>query len=1310
MQNIFGQFSEILFTKVNNRFYAIADMKNLVTAQEKDRLLEQGLVIHEYLDGTRYLVSCIADYFNNMEDRNIEFSKLTSENKLSESIAKGDFCYEKKQQKLTIQFLPLLKSDDILLRCNQLGIEVSRMHEAYRLLLIETSSELIHNLANEPWVQFISCTPEKGVPEDREGRSMHRVNLIGQNDPSGIDLDGEGVNVLVRDDGPVGPHIDFNKRLVNLTYGADGTHGDGVAGIIGGAANVDPVMEGMAPRCKVYVINYQDDFLDNTMNLHLNEGVVITNSSYSNGCNAGYTYITQIVDKQGWENPTLLHCFSAGNSNNLECGYGAGNQWGNITGGHKIGKNVITAANLNIMGAIESSSSRGPTRDGRLKPDISARGTNQNSTDPNNTYQVFGGTSAASPGVAGTATLLYQAYKKEHRGNNPPAALIKATLMNTATDLGVEGPDYIFGFGVLDGLRAYKLLKEKRYRELIAKNQETLEVEIEVPQNVAIAKFMIYWAEKEASLNARKVLINDIDLEVIDPDGNVILPWVPNPTADSSSLAQGARPGVDTLNNVEQVSIRFPKSGKYKIIIHGKFLPDINVPLFLLYDFPENKLELTSPIGGEKFATSDPTNLYFRSYVSDTILIEFSPNGGNTWSTIKRVLGTSKLTNWTTPATVNSDSCKIRLTQSGNVSISDFFTITNPITSLRVEQFCPSELTLSWNKSSKDSFIVYSLQGVEMKELMRSDTNRVKIPITSRSEPLWYAVAGYRNGALSRRTKSITVPDTLVKCVVLNDISIKPRNEWINSREFISCDQFDKIYPEVWITNRNVNEVKSFDLKYRIGASVISETITKNLKYRDSVLVRLSNGILLDFNGFMTLPIWTELVTDEYNLNDTTFIKIENYLVSNSNAKFPLIENFDSVNFPNDWKIQNAIPNNSFRLSEQLNKDGIIGKVIAFSNNNYSYANQKLNLVSEMADLSTAVEPYFYLDYAYHKSSTLNSLYDTLNLEILDLCTGVSTSRLLFSGSEKNLYTISPTQNEDWIPTKTSDWRSFAIDLSLFKGKKVAIKISLVRGMFSNLYFDNFKIIEKLQNTPQISFTWTPDEGCSNTNFRFTGSILPSGSELNWSFGSSASSKIAIGNGPFVIRFSSGGSKTVIVSSKLADQTVISTKDLKVYIFPQVSFDQKIGTNNSVAFENFSTQIKELNWDFGDGTFSNELNPIHVFPESKVYNVTLSVTNPCGTNKLSRLIDLSQVAVKNLDRAKIQIAPNPTNGIVNIAAESKIHSIELLAINGTTLIQKRGINETLIKLNLSGIESGIYILKLGLEDQEFITKLIVDRY
>ena len=56
-------------------------------------------------------------------------------------------------------------------------------------------------------------------------------------------------------------------------------------------------------------LDYQANHLDETMSLHFNEDVIVTNSSYSNGCGAGYTTIARTVDQQIFDNPTLLHVF-----------------------------------------------------------------------------------------------------------------------------------------------------------------------------------------------------------------------------------------------------------------------------------------------------------------------------------------------------------------------------------------------------------------------------------------------------------------------------------------------------------------------------------------------------------------------------------------------------------------------------------------------------------------------------------------------------------------------------------------------------------------------------------------------------------------------------------------------------------------------------------------------------------------------------------------------------------------------------------------------------------------------------------------
>jgi subtilisin family serine protease len=100
------------------------------------------------------------------------------------------------------------------------------------------------------------------------------------------------------------------------------------------------------------------------------------------------------------------------------------------------------------MYGVSYFSSRGPTGDGRLKPDLVAPGEKITAPLPNRSYGVKDGTSMAAPHVSGAAALL-MARHNELVGR---PARVKQVLCSTATDLGRER--YFQGAGMLDILRA----------------------------------------------------------------------------------------------------------------------------------------------------------------------------------------------------------------------------------------------------------------------------------------------------------------------------------------------------------------------------------------------------------------------------------------------------------------------------------------------------------------------------------------------------------------------------------------------------------------------------------------------------------------------------------------------------------------------------------------------------------------------------------------------------------------------------------------------------------------------------------------
>lgn len=676
-----------------------------------------------------------------------------------------DWALREDRVAVQIKYYKNIPQEDLLLHLEEDGILVEMANGYNNFLQASIAIDKIQEIAALPYISYLELIPPPGVPEDDRGRSLHRANLLDSSYPGGRSYTGEGVSVLVRDDGVVDPHIDFQGRLRQefVTDFSDDTHGEGVAGIMAGAGNFNPRNRGMAAGSEVHVLDYQANHLDETMSLHFNDNVIVTNSSYSNGCGAGYTTIAQTVDQQIYNNPTLLHVFSAGNSNNQDCGYGAGDQWGNITGGHKQGKNVIATANLNADATLVNSSSRGPATDGRIKPDISANGRNHISTALNNGYQSFGGTSGAAPGIAGVIAQLHQAYRELNGGTTAESALLKAMVLNTANDLGNIGPDYRFGWGHINGYRAVRTLEEEQYFGGSIAQDSVQTFDLEIPEGVQLAKIMIYWSDNEGSTFSAKALVNNLDARVVSPNGDVNLPWILNPFPSPDSLNLPATRGVDDLNNVEQIAIDNPESGTYTIEVAGTEVPFGTHNFYVLYEFIYDDVKLLYPVGGEGFYPAQTERIHWDAYgETGDFTLEYSIDEGVNWLPITTVNPVERMYDWTVPSEFTGQA-RVRITRDSSVSMSEAnFTIARHPVGLQVKNVCEDHIELRWIPvSGASEYKLFQLGEKYMEEIgTTTDVNyRVYVDPATITDLRYFAVSTIGDNGLESR-RSLAFPYT----------------------------------------------------------------------------------------------------------------------------------------------------------------------------------------------------------------------------------------------------------------------------------------------------------------------------------------------------------------------------------------------------------------------------------------------------------------------------------------------------------------------------------------------------------------------
>ena len=396
-------------------------------------------------------------------------------------------------------------------------------------------------------------------------------------------------------------------------------HGTHVAGsVLGDGTNSSGNIKGMAPEAQLYFqaigvwcanaatsprdarysLNGLPSNLIELFKAGADNGSRVHTNSWGSAENGAYnTYSMQAdIAARDYQNMTIL--FSAGNNgvdtngngevdldslgapasakSVLTVGASENNRptinsvWGTTKYSAPISSDRL-ADNISGLAAF---SSRGPTDDNRLKPDIVAPGTfilsaltryntktvgwAPHSAD----YVYMGGTSMSTPLTAGATALLLEHLIDNMGHEDPNSSLVKAIFAASATDMvgqynsasngaGETAPNNHEGWGRVD-------MRSALNTSWIDNESVTTGVNrgwsFNIPPNAPDLNVVVAWTDKESTPSAGTNLVNDLDLAIKDPSGT----W--------TELSNN----VDTLRGLKFSN---PAQGTWEVHINGTNVP-----------------------------------------------------------------------------------------------------------------------------------------------------------------------------------------------------------------------------------------------------------------------------------------------------------------------------------------------------------------------------------------------------------------------------------------------------------------------------------------------------------------------------------------------------------------------------------------------------------------------------------------------------------------------------------------------------------------------------------------------------------------
>lgn len=476
---------------------------------------------------------------------------------------------------------------------------------------------------------------DNGIPiyystDNANAAKTIRTNLVYPSLSTNLNLTGKYYTLGIWDAGAVrATHKEFGGRVIYKdTVRTLASHPSHVAGTMI-ATGKSTSAKGMAYEATLWAYSYDNDLAE--MAKAASQGLLISNHSY--GANRGWSYSpvenewywagdttisdfedyyfgfydekSKLVDELTFNAKNYLPVMSSGNERSenpptlnikhkvlvngkwvystktrkSDNGYDGTRTWG-------IAKNVLTVGAVNPLNnytkpsdvVMSDFSSWGPTDDGRIKPDIVGDGVGVYSTEfeSDSAYGYKSGTSMATPSVSGSLLLIQNQYNL-NTGDFLNAAALKAVAIHTADEAGPDtGPDYQFGWGLMNTKKAVDLINNQdglhQIKNGLLLNNIKLDYPLPTDGNSGY-RITIVWTDPAGSVSAPSLnsrtpkLVNDLDIRIVDPsDGETFYPW----RLDPNNPAAAATKGDNIRDNVEVIDVPYLPESNYVVRVSHK--------------------------------------------------------------------------------------------------------------------------------------------------------------------------------------------------------------------------------------------------------------------------------------------------------------------------------------------------------------------------------------------------------------------------------------------------------------------------------------------------------------------------------------------------------------------------------------------------------------------------------------------------------------------------------------------------------------------------------------------------------------------